>query len=202
MRGSCSNASCSPRPLLIRRGASRSSCMCKNIRSWLCTWLCSAFTSNPPGHHKTRTINQHNDQRARMVNPCASGNMVTSLIQQRRAGGACSSLPLALRWRVLAARHKAHQASFCLQVDCLCIGSRHEAPTGRASLRVLHGAKRRPTQGSSLPLALRWRVLTARHHAPGTPACGFAFATNAAVDLRLIEQACGCRTDSARRRPT
>ena len=137
MRGSCSNASCSPRPLLIRRGASRSSCMCKNIRSWLCTWLCSAFTSNPPGHHKTRTINQHNDQRARMVNPCASGNMVTSLIQQRRAGGACSSLPLALRWRVLAARHKAHQASVC-----------------------------------------RW----------------IAFALEAAMKLRLVEQACGCST--------
>ena len=53
---------------------------------------------------------------------------------------------------------------------CLCNGSRHEAPTDRASLSLLHGARQRPTQGacSSLPLALRQRVLAARTSGPHT----------------------------------
>ena len=44
--------------------------------------------------------------------------------------------------------------------------SRHdEAPNDRASVRLLHGARRRRTHGacSSLAVALRCRVLTATH---------------------------------------
>ena len=81
-----------------------------------------------------------------------------------------------------------------LHVDYLCNGSRHEAPTDRASSRLLHGARRRPTQGacSSLRVALRWRVLAPRQQAS---AGGFVFATEAAIKLRLvIEQDCGCST--------
>ena len=47
------------------------------------------------------------------------------------------------RWRVLAAR----TTHLHLQVVCLCNGSRHEPPTDRASLRLLDGARRRPTEG-------------------------------------------------------
>ena len=146
-------------------------------------------------------------------------------------------------------------------VLCLCNGSCHQAPTDRARWRLLHGARRRPTQGacSSLPLALRWRVLAARSShqthrcrclralplqrkppsssdrsskvaaaprceaeadsrcvlasaagAPSESACrqdhtpatvgGFAFATEAAMKLRLIEQACRCSTVRGRGR--
>ena len=69
------------------------------------------------------------------------------------------------------------------RVLCLCNGSRHEAPTGRASLRLLHSARQRQTQGAWLVSA--WDTLSAE--------C-FAFATEAAMKLRLIEQACGCST--------
>ena len=71
--------------------------------------------------------------------------------RRRPTQGACSSLSMAL------------SGGECLPPGprtcrwlCLCIGSRHEAPTDRASLRLLHVARRRPTQGacSSLPLAL------------------------------------------------
>ena len=131
----------------------------------------------------------------------------------------------------------------------LCDGSRHEAPTDRASLQLLHGARRRRTQdacsppaagtlaksacrqapdtrhlhrlieqacncstvrgrgrlkvrAASLPLAFRWRALAARHEAPGTRhhARCLAFATEAAMKLRLIEQACGCSTVRGRGR--
>ena len=73
-----------------------------------------------------------------------------------------------------------------LQVVWRCNGSCHQAPTDRAE------ADARSVL-SSLPLALRWRVLaaTTTHQ---THACGFGFATEAAIKLRLIEQACGCST--------
>ena len=60
----------------------------------------------------------------------------------RPTQGACSSLPLILECRVLAARTRH------LQVVCLHNASRHAAPTDRASLRLLRGARRRPTQGA------------------------------------------------------
>ena len=80
-----------------------------------------------------------------------------------------------------------------VQVLCLCNGSRHQAPTDRARWRLLHGARRRPTQGacSSLPLALRCRVLAARTKDPHRCSC-FAFATEAAIKLRRVEQGGGC----------
>ena len=62
-------------------------------------------------------------------------------------------------------------------------------------LRLLHGARRRRTQGacSSVPLALRWRrMLAARTtylHLQVVWLCNAA-----AMHLRLIEQACGCST--------
>ena len=77
--------------------------------------------------------------------------------------GACSSLPPALGWRVLAAASKAPAGR------CSANGSRHESPTDRASLwLLLNGARRWQTQGacSSLPPALEWRVLAAATNAP------------------------------------
>ena len=70
----------------------------------------------------------------------------------------------------------------CLVV-CLYNGSRPEPPTGRASLRLRHGARRRPTQGacSSLPLALGCGECLA----PGST--HLAFATEAAMNLGLIK---------------
>ena len=79
---------------------------------------------------------------------------------------------------------------------CLCNRSRHGAPTDRASLRLLHGARRRRSLKVRARLC-RWHssgeCLPPRttHHAP---AGGFAFATEAAMELRLIEHACGCST--------
>ena len=74
--------------------------------------------------------------------------------RRRRTEGACLSLPLALEWRVLAAMTRHLQAGG-LRLQ----RSNHacRAPTGRASLRVVHGARWRRTEGacSSLPLALR-----------------------------------------------
>ena len=75
--------------------------------------------------------------------------------------GVCSSLSLALWWRVRAATMIVHAPTGVVPLQ----RSRHEAPpTASASLRLLHGARwRRRTQGacSSLPLALGWRVLAA-----------------------------------------
>ena len=39
-----------------------------------------------------------------------------------------------------------------------------------------------------------WRVRACRQDQPPAPAGAFAFATEAAMNLRLIEQACGCST--------
>ena len=100
--------------------------------------------------------------------------------------------------------------------------SRHQAPTGRASLRLLHGACCRHTLGacSSLSAALGRRVLAAptrhlqdgvlslqcsRHevaneHTGGVclPPCqahaGVRLCNGAATKLRLVEQYCGCST--------
>ena len=79
-----------------------------------------------------------------------------------------------------------------LQVVCLCNGSRHGAPTDRARLRLLHDARPRPSQHVHvLVVAAGTRVESACRQAPGT--CRwFGFATEAAMELRLIEQACGC----------
>ena len=115
--------------------------------------------------------------------------------RRRPTQGACLSLPLALRWRVLAASSHARVCGLVF-----CDGSRHDAPTDRASLRLLHGARRRPTQGAclSLPLALQRRVLaaTTRHHARGTCKAngGLPLQRAAGIKLRLIQQACGCFT--------
>ena len=71
--------------------------------------------------------------------------------------GACSCLPLALGWRVLAVPIKHMQVS----VITFATYSRHDAPTDRASSRLLHGPQRSRPEGacSCLPLALGWRVL-------------------------------------------
>ena len=79
--------------------------------------------------------------------------------RRRRSQGACSSLPLALWWRLLATKTKHLHGS-----DMPSHRSRHQAPTTeRTSLQLLHGSwwRRRRSQGacSCLPLALRWRVL-------------------------------------------
>ena len=68
--------------------------------------------------------------------------------------------------------------------------SRHEAPTGRASLRVVHGVRRRQTQGacSCLALALWWRVLCRRDQAP---ACG-CLCNGAAMRVRLTANSHEC----------
>ena len=58
----------------------------------------------------------------------------------------------------------------------------------RANLRLLHGPRwRRRTQGacSSLPLALRWRVLAATTRHLHQSCRWFAFATEDAMQLRL-----------------
>ena len=100
-----------------------------------CRWLCLCIGS------------RHEAPTDRASLPLLAG------ARRRPTQGACFALPLAL------------SGGECLPPGprtcrwlCLCIGSRHEeAPTDRASLRLLHGARRRPTQGacSSLPLALR-----------------------------------------------
>ena len=55
------------------------------------------------------------------------------------------------------------QASSHLRMCWPLQRSLHEAPTDLASLRLLHGARRMPTQGacSVLLVALGWRVLAA-----------------------------------------
>ena len=62
--------------------------------------------------------------------------------------------------RVESACHHDHDHTAALIV--VCNGAAMQAPTGGASFRLLHGARRRRSQGacSSLPLALGWRVLT------------------------------------------
>ena len=77
----------------------------------------------------------------------------------------------------------------CLQVLCLRNGSRHAAPTDRASLRLLHSARQRRTQGACSCLCL-WHSDAATTHL----AKCFTFATEAAMQLGLIGQACGCCT--------
>ena len=93
-----------------------------------------------------------------------------------------------LGWRVLVARTADLQVALPLLVKAL------ESPADQARLRLLHGRRlRRPTQGacSSLPLTLWVEIACRQDHAP---AGGFAFASEAAMKLRLIEQACRCST--------
>ena len=69
----------------------------------------------------------------------------------------CSSLSL---WHVSGECLRPRPPT--CRVLCLCNGSRHEARTGRASLRLLHGARQRQTQGAcpiSFPVGRAWRVL-------------------------------------------
>ena len=115
--------------------------------------------------------------------------------------GVCSSLPLALLRRVLAA---SHQAPRHVQVVCLCDGSRHEAPTDRASVRVVDSAtsRRRPTQRVHARLCCSHSrgeclALGTKHQAHARE---FALQVVCLCDgsrqmqLRLIEQAYGCST--------
>ena len=95
------------------------------------------------------------------------------------------------RWHWVGGECLPPEGGFC----AIAARGRHEAPTDRASLHLLHDARWWRTQGacSSLPRALGgWRVLaaTTTHLQDG----GFFFATEAAMKLRLIEQACGCST--------
>ena len=108
--------------------------------------------------------------------------------------GACSSLPLALPWRRVL--HAAR--------------TRHEAPSrwrsafateAATKLRLIEQACGCSTvRGGSCKVVFQWRrVLHAartRHEAPSR--WRFAFATEAATKLRLIEQACGCSTVRSR----
>ena len=75
----------------------------------------------------------------------------------RRTGtqGACLSLRPALGFKVLVAPIR--------YLQCVLQWSRHKSPTGGASLRLLHGARRTGTQGacSSLPPTLGCKVLAA-----------------------------------------
>ena len=111
-----------------------------------------------------------------------------------RTQGACSSLSFGTRVES-ACRHDQALARVCRCVVC-DDGAAINAPTDRASLHLLHGARRWRTQGacSSLPLALGWRVLavmTRHRHV----SAGASFATTEPPStLRLIEQACTCST--------
>ena len=125
--------------------------------------------------------------------------------RQRPTQGACSSLPLALRWRVLAARHHALGTRLS-RWACYCNGSGHAAPTDRASLQLLHRARRRPTQrpnqGACSCLCL-WpsggqRLPPAPRH--NTPVGALPTQRKPCMQLRLIEQACGCSTVRGRGR--
>ena len=85
--------------------------------------------------------------------------------------------PLCL-WRVLA--------TVAIHLQCVLQRSRHEAPTDGASLRLLHGARRRQTQGacSSLPAGtLFGECLKPR------PAWHLQCGNEAAIKLRLMGQA-------------
>ena len=128
--------------------------------------------------------------------------------RRQRPQGACSSLPLAREWRVIASPTRD------LQQDSACLlslqPSRHEAPTDRPSLRLLaplHCARRRKRQRtpgacSSLPLALKWRVIAGptrhqsacRHDQAPAASSACILGNQAAMKLRLIDQACGCST--------
>ena len=109
--------------------------------------------------------------------------------------------PVSGEWRVVAVK-TTH-----LQVVCLCEGSRHdEAPTDRASLWLLHGARRRPTQGacSSLPLALQaWRVVAATTtHLFVVCLCDGSRHDEAQINLQLcynLSITCECVIDPYRR---
>ena len=103
--------------------------------------------------------------------------------RRRPTQAACSSVPLALcgvgclppRIRHLPA------GGFVLATE-----SRHEAPNDRASVRLLHGARRRPTQGvcSSLLLVL----CDAKCLPPGTRhlQMGLSSQRKAAMKLRML----------------
>ena len=73
--------------------------------------------------------------------------------RRRRTQGACSSLPLALGCKVLAAAATRHQ-----QVVGFATETAIKLRLIESSLRLLHGVRPRRTQGacSSLPLALEW----------------------------------------------
>ena len=114
--------------------------------------------------------------------------------------GACSSLRVALRWRVLAPRQQASAGGFVfateaaiklrlvIEQDCGCSTVR-----GGGRLKVRARLGRWHSDGECLPLVVRHQG----------PAGGIVFAMEAAMKLRLIaqamklrliKQACGCFT--------
>ena len=99
----------------------------------------------------------------------------------------CSSLPAALGWRLLPTTHSGTR----MHVVCHCNG-RHQAPTDRASLWLLHGVRCRRTRGacSSLSAALGCRVIAA----PTRHLQVLCLCNGAAIKLRLVELACDCST--------
>ena len=72
-----------------------------------------------------------------------------------------------------------------------CNGATNGPPTDRASLRLLHGARRRQTQGAC---SYCYAGTPVEKCLPPTLSSWFACATEPLLDLRLIEQACGCST--------
>ena len=96
------------------------------------------------------------------------------------------------RWHWVGGECLPPEGGFC----AIAARGRHEAPTDRASLHLLHGSGRRRTQGacSSLPRALWWRVLAAT--STHLQEVVFPLQRRPPLRLRLIEQACICFTSS------
>ena len=94
--------------------------------------------------------------------------------------GACSSLRVALRWRVLAPRQQASAGGFVFATEAaIKLRLVIEQDCGCSTVR---GGGR-----------LKVRARLGRWHSDGE--CCFVFATEAAIKLRLvIEQDCGCST--------
>ena len=108
---------------------------------------------------------------------------------------------LALGWRLLATRTR-HEAPACRWFAFATKGVRAFRHIEQAGLRLVLGARRRPSRGacSSLPLALdRWRVLAAKHQAP---ARGLLLQRKPPMKLRLNQQASLRLVLGARRRLT
>ena len=102
---------------------------------------------------------------------------------ESKAASRCVLVFASGTWMESACCEDQALARLCLSLQ----GSRHQAPTNQASLRLLRAASQRRPRGacSSLLLALGWRDSAC--HQDNVCLCN-----GAAIKRRLIEQACGC----------